>query len=181
MTSFFDKLSLKINGGKPKPVAPRPIDRPSLPAPAGKPDAPAPQPVSEAELLESQRLDVDIYQDAERVVIIALAAGVDPEDFDVTLDEENDLLSIRGVRKRPDVAHHAEGGEHHEPEGKFLQQECKWEPFFRKVVLPAEVDVVKAEAVFRKGVLIVTLPVLKIAEGRKLPVTEVLTAPKSPS
>jgi len=171
MTSFFDKLSLRLNGGKQK-APPRSFDRVAQFSPKkDQPNAPAAQ--NEEELLQSQRLDVDVFQDPARVIVYALAPGVDPNAFEVILDEENDVLSIRGVRKRPDVPPPPEGVK---PEdGKFIEQECAWEPFFRKVVLPAEVDPVKAEAVFTKGVLIVTLPILRVAEGRKLVVSEVLS------
>jgi HSP20 family molecular chaperone IbpA len=172
MTSFFDKLTLKMNGGKAKaPATARSLDPVAKFASShGKPNVA--QPALEEELLNSQRLDVDVYQDPVKIVVYALAPGVDPDAFDVILDEENDLLSIRGVRKRPEAA--PPGGDHKD-EGKFVQQECSWEPFFRKIVLPLEVDPVKAEAVFKKGVLIITLPILNVTEGRKLAVQEVLT------
>jgi HSP20 family molecular chaperone IbpA len=175
MTSFFDKLSQKLTGGKgrraPDPMAFFTAD-PKRPEP---PPAP-PGTASEEEILQSQRLDVDVYQDPGQICIYALAAGVDPSDFDITLDEENDLLAIRGVRKRPDPPKQ-EKAEAGELLGKFVQEECSWEPFFRKIVLPGEVDIIKAEAVLRKGILIITLPLLRTTEGRKLKVTEILSGP----
>ncbi len=177
MTSFFDKLSDKLNGTRRAAFGLRPPER-SAPSAAAKSAA---KPVDEEELLDRQRLAIDIYQNIAEVTIYALAAGVEPEDFDITLDDESDVLTIRGVRKRPAVKiAKAEdlGGRQASAadlEGKFIQQECVWEPFFRKVILPAEVDPVKAQAVFKKGVLIISLPILQVGVGRKLPVVEVLT------
>src|SRR3989344_3368187 len=98
MTSFFDKLSSKLSGGKGRGRAADPMAFfTAKPDPKAPPEPPPTEAPSEEELLQSQRLDVDVFQDAGRIIIYALAAGVDPDDFDITLDEENDLLSIRGV------------------------------------------------------------------------------------
>ena len=169
MTSFFDKLNEKMNGkgrqftgsksgGKSTPDA----------APDEKKKA-----QTVAEEIESEKLNVDVYQSTVEVVIYALAAGVDPDDFAVILDEENDMLTIKGTRKRPVKHKKEEAGK--EIEGKYVQEECIWMPFSRKIILPLEVDVVKAEAIFKKGVLIITLPILNVTEGRKLRVMETLT------
>jgi HSP20 family molecular chaperone IbpA len=170
MTSFFDKFNEKLNG-KLKQSA----------AKAGAKDAAADfskdknkqQLVTEE--LESEKLLVDVYHNSLEVVIYALAAGVDPNDFDVTLDEENDMLTIKGARKRP-LRRKKDEGMAKDPDGKFIEEGCSWTPFFRKIILPVEVDAVKAEAVFKKGVLIVSLPVLNITEGRKLTVVETLSS-----
>lgn len=168
MTSFFDKLNSKltaaVNG---KPSAGKGTSK------NGADDPPAAKAATIVDEAESQKLFVDVYQNPEEVIIYALAAGVDPGDFDVVIDEENDLITVRGERKRPMRAKSVAGKD---DLGKFIQQECEWNSFIRKIILPAEVDVVKAEAIFKKGVLVITLPILNISEGRKLKVVETLSS-----
>ena len=173
MTSFLDKLNGKLNGGGHARPAMARLHEMRVAEPP-KMDTRAP----EEEIMENQKLEVDVYQTPVEVIIYAQAAGVYPNEFDLTLDEENDVLVIRGTRQRPDETHRPLPGK--EADGKFLQQECIWEPFYRKIILPVEVDVVKAEAVFKKGVLVITLPVLKVSEGRKLTVQEQLSVPPPP-
>lgn len=179
MTSFLEKLNGKLNG-KGRPIG---SDR-SLPEKLNgltdlkKTPAASPEPTEE-ESASLHKLDIDVYQSPKSIIVFAQASGVDPAEFDVTLDEENDVLTIRGSRKRPDFERttNASG----EPDGRFIAQECAWEPFFRKIVLPQEVDVLKTEAIFRKGVLMITLPILRPSEGRKLKVVEMMSAVPQPT
>jgi HSP20 family molecular chaperone IbpA len=171
MTSFLDKLNGKLNGRRPGGAV-RPMER----LVSKTASATGATPKKEEELQATQSLSVDVYQGPNEIILYALAAGVDPEAFDLTLDEENDVLTIRGSRKR--IESEKQLAELKGGDGTFLQQECSWEPFYRKVILPASVDVVRAEALFRKGVLVITLPILKTRDGRKLKVVEMLSAPK---
>jgi HSP20 family molecular chaperone IbpA len=168
MTSFFDKLNGKLNTA---------VNGKSYAGNGAVKNAAADTTAVKASTIideaASQKLSVDVYQNPEEVIIYALAAGVDPGDFDVVIDEENDLITVRGERKRPARAKAVAGKD---DLGKFLQQECEWNSFIRKIILPTEVDIVKAEAVFKKGVLVITLPILNISEGRKLKVVETLTS-----
>lgn len=175
MTSFLEKLNEKLNGnGKGKHhFSPGAAFQKVLA------DAPKEAP-TDVEAIEAARLNVDVYQNSKEILVYALAAGVGPEDFEVMLDEENDMLTIRGTRKRPDDPMAVKASEQKEPDGKYVQEECAWDTFYRKIVLPAEVDVVKAEAIFKKGVLMVRLPILNLTGGRKLTVTEVTAAPPKP-
>ena len=173
MTSFLEKLNEKLNGnGKGRHhVTPGAAFQKVLAS------APKPPSLSDVETIEAARLNVDVYQSPKEVIIFALAAGVDPNDFEVLLDEENDMVTIRGTRKRPDDPNAVKPSEQKEPEGKYIQQECAWDTFYRKIILPAEVDVVQAEAVFKKGVLRIHLPILATTGGRKLKVTEITATP----
>jgi len=42
-------------------------------------------------------------------------------------------------------------------EDQYLYRECYWGPFSRSIILPAEVDSRKVEAIIENGVLTVTL------------------------
>ncbi|OGY99534.1 MAG: hypothetical protein A2945_01600 [Candidatus Liptonbacteria bacterium RIFCSPLOWO2_01_FULL_52_25] len=171
MTSFFDKLTEKLNG-KGKQAGGAAGGRRLLSDPAAEIQNEK-EKESVAVELARERLDVDVYQSPSEVTIYALAAGVDLSKFDVILDEENDLLTIKGERKRP--VRLKKGQTEKDLDGKYVTQECEWNSFVRKIILPMEVDIMKAEAVYKKGVLVVALPALKVAEGRHLKVTEALS------
>jgi HSP20 family protein len=70
------------------------------------------------------------------------------------IEIEGDILTIRGIRERP-----------FEEKGEYFTQECFWGPFSRKVILPVEVDVDKAEAQIKNGVL--TIRIKKVQKERK--------------
>jgi HSP20 family molecular chaperone IbpA len=174
MTTFLDKLNSKMRraAAETQQVPEEHIATTPTSAVAAQRAEAAPI----EDLSNHEPLNLDVFQAADGIVIFAQAGGVGPDDFDITLDEENDILTIRGVRKRPETATRTEGSGALAAEGKFILKEVSWAPFYRRLVLPTEVDIVKAEAVFKKGVLVITLPTLKITEGRKLKVVEVLSS-----
>ena len=92
-------------------------------------------------------LAVDIYETEKEVFIKTAIAGIKPEDLKLSLS--HDIVTIRGVR-------HDETTEGEERQ--YLCQECHWGAFSRTVILPAEIKVEKAEAVFKSGILLIKLP-----------------------
>ncbi|MCK5357729.1 MAG: Hsp20 family protein, partial [Elusimicrobiales bacterium] len=45
---------------------------------------------------------------------------------------------------------------------------CHWGPFYRQIILPQEVNVTEVEAKFKKGILILRLPLLRLQiNGKK--------------
>ena len=165
MTSFLDKLNEKL--GKNIPEPPKKGE-------AGEQKAMGITSGADA-FAKREELPIDLYQNPEEIIIYCPAAGVDPQDFEIILDEEKDQIVIRGNRTRPEKA--VRDPNVKDEDGRFLEQECKWEAVFRKVILPAEVDSSRAEALLRKGVLIIRLPILKPGEGVKLKVKEGLSGP----
>lgn len=97
-------------------------------------------------------LAIDLYQTDEDLVLQSAIAGVRPENLEIEI--EGDMLTIKGVRERPV-----------EEEVEYFIQECFWGPFSRKVILPVEVDVDKAEAQIKDGVL--TIKIKKVQKERK--------------
>lgn len=97
-------------------------------------------------------LAIDLYQTDEDIVLQSAIAGVKPENLEIEI--EGDMLTIKGVRERP-----------FEEKGEYFTQECFWGPFSRKVILPVEVDVDKAEAQIKDGVLIIRIK--KVQRERK--------------
>ncbi|KKP91827.1 MAG: Protein containing Heat shock protein Hsp20 protein [Parcubacteria group bacterium GW2011_GWA2_36_10] len=98
------------------------------------------------EIEEEGQLAVDVYQDKKNIIIKSTIAGVEPDDIDISID--NDMITIRGRReKQRDVA-----------EDDYFYQECYWGGFSRSIILPVEVDAEGIEASMRNGVLTITLP-----------------------
>ncbi len=98
------------------------------------------------ELTEEGQLSVDVYQDKANVVIRSTIAGVEPEDIDITFD--NDMITIRGKRKKDTSIR----------EENYFYQECYWGSFSRSIILPVEVQADKIKASIRNGVLTIVLP-----------------------
>jgi len=101
-------------------------------------------------------LVVDLCQTENDFYVIAPLAGVKKEEVDVEL--ENDVLTIKGERNHPLI----------EENLKFLQKECYWGKFSRKIILPEEIDPNNVEAYFKDGILIVKLPKLQKEKKRKI-------------
>jgi HSP20 family protein len=109
------------------------------------------------------QLDVDIYQTAEDIIIIAPIPGVEVSELDISIENENDVVTIKGRRDVPDVLEEQEDS----PSNKYLRQECQWGQFYRQIILPQEVNVSDVEAKFKKGILILKLPLLRLQNSRK--------------
>jgi HSP20 family molecular chaperone IbpA len=162
MASFLDRLNEKLNDS----ATAHPADG------AGKAGGNVKIAVAPAgpELL-SRQLDVDVYSCPQAVIIFAQLPGADPGNVSATLDPDGDTIVITGERKRPVIW----GGSDRKElldSGKWVQTECKWEKFYRKIILPAEVDVTAMQAYTQYGVLILHLPTLKLAGGRTIPISE---------
>jgi HSP20 family protein len=88
---------------------------------------------------------VNLSEDADHIYVQAELPGVDPQDLDITLKDQN--LVLRGERKIP-----AE-----EKNVNYHRRERE-SGFFRRVLrLPAPVDANKVQATCQDGVLTITL------------------------
>ncbi|MCP6719423.1 MAG: Hsp20/alpha crystallin family protein [Patescibacteria group bacterium] len=127
--------------------------------PAKKPPVSVSAPVdkkTEDKLPEPEgQLAIDIYQTDLDLVIRSAIAGVKVKDLDLSIEE--DLLTIRGERKRPD-----------KEEGDYFSQECYWGPFSREIILPVEIDPGRVEATLKEGVLIIRIPKILRENKRKI-------------
>ena len=103
----------------------------------------------EEEIEEEGQLSVDVYQDKDSVIIKSTIAGVEPEDVDVSVD--NDMITIRGRRERDRTVE----------EDNYFYQECYWGSFSRSIILPVEIVPDKIDATIRNGILTVKLPKAK--------------------
>lgn len=110
------------------------------------------------------QLDVDVYQTTNLIVVYAQAAGAELSDIHVSIEGDADVVLIEGKRLRPEYLAFPK----RKPEGSFFTEECVWGDFYRRIILPESVDIAKAEAKVKNGVLVLVLPLLKPEEKEKV-------------
>ncbi len=103
--------------------------------------------------IEEVTPSVDIYEDADNVVVKAELPGMKKEDIDVTLTE--DTITISGEKKKEEKVQRKD----------YFRLERSYGSFSRSFRLPKEVQADKAKAKFKDGVLEIKIP--KTAEAKK--------------
>ncbi len=120
-------------------------DEAALPAES---EAPAAAPAAEDEWDEDEnvpgQLAVDVYETKEKLVVKARTAGVNKNDLDVSISDNQ--LTVRGTLS---------SGSEEGVENYFLQ-ECYWGEFSRTIALPVPVKEEEIEAVLKDGVLTIS-------------------------
>ncbi len=96
---------------------------------------------------------VDVKEDEKEVVVKAELPGIDEKDIDVVLTDQ--ALTLKGEKKE----------EKEDKDKGYYRMERSYGAFRREIPLPAGIDAKKVEAVFKNGLLTVTLP--KTEESRK--------------
>jgi len=142
--SFLDKLKVKIEEGKDSMT-----------------EVKTGQPKKSSGFTQ---LDVDIFQTPTEIIIYAPIPGVSIEEIDISIENENDVVTIQGKRELPKLQEEESG---QDVSKKYLRQECQWGPFYRQIILPQEVNVQEVQAKFKKGVLVLRLPLLRLQGGGK--------------
>ena len=110
-----------------------------------KPKNTAPSPAGDI-FDQDGELVVDVFETNSDFVVLAAIAGVQIKDLDISL--EKDMMVIKGNRCDPHV----------DSDKKYFYQECYWGPFSRKIVLPENIDIDRADAQMDKGVLTIKIP-----------------------
>ena len=95
---------------------------------------------------------VDIYEDAQKVVLKLEVPGIEEKDLDIRV--ENQTLTVKGERKF----------EAEEKEQNFHRIERRYGSFFRAFTLPTSVDTENVKAGYQAGVL--KLELTKKAEAQ---------------
>ncbi|MCX6718723.1 MAG: Hsp20 family protein [Candidatus Staskawiczbacteria bacterium] len=103
---------------------------------------------------EVGELVVDVFETSADFVVSAAIAGIQIKDLDISL--EKDMMVIKGDRCNP----------HSDPDKKYFYQECYWGPFSRKIILPENIDIDKADAQIDKGILTVKIPKNEPSNGK---------------
>lgn len=111
------------------------------------------------------QLPVDVQQSDSEIVIYAQVPGTEIKNLDVSIEGDNDVITISGSSVRPtELAGMAPEGEAIIKQGRvaghedFTLEECVWGKFFRQIILPQEVDATAAQAKVKDGVLVLHLP-----------------------
>ncbi len=110
------------------------------------------------------QLHVDVYQTEQIIVVYAQSAGADMNDVHVSIEGDADIVLIEGKRIRPEYIVFPKK----KIKGAFVAEECVWGDFYRRIILPESVNIEKAEAKIKNGVLILMLPLLKPNEKEKV-------------
>ena len=99
----------------------------------------------------------DIIEDESSLVMVLDLPGADPESLNVTLDKRVLRIAGRSASSRP--------------EGYTLQHAEYWDGNYeRSFVISEPIDVAKIEAIFKDGVLRLTLPKATPAPAAKISV-----------
>lgn len=108
------------------------------------------------------QLDVDIYETPNKYYILTPIAGVDIKTVDISVGEENDVMIIQGKKRSPIE-------KIQETEKNLVQHhsECQWGDFYRQIILPQEVNPEKIEAYEERGMLVVSLPLLRLEKAKR--------------
>jgi len=101
---------------------------------------------------------LDLYQNSENVVTIVELPGMRTEDIEISLHDGT--LTISGERKRE-----TSNGERAERTERYIGK------FRRSIMLPTHVDANKVSAIYRDGILTVTLPKAEEAKPKQIPVS----------
>ncbi|HEX7126266.1 MAG TPA: Hsp20/alpha crystallin family protein [Thermodesulfobacteriota bacterium] len=101
---------------------------------------------------------VDVYENADRYVVVAELPGLTKDDVQIEL--KDNVLTLKGERKFAD---------------EFKDQTCHrmeraYGQFVRSFSIPAQVEAGKVEARFKDGVLTVTIPKAAAAKPRVIPI-----------
>jgi len=104
-------------------------------------------------------LAAELWEDQDRILVRLEAPGMKKSDFVIEIEE--DFLVVRGEKRIS----------REERQGRCHVLECAYGVFERAIPLPAPVDRAKARARYRRGVLLVELPMRAASSGtRRIPI-----------
>ncbi len=104
-------------------------------------------------------LAIDVFQTDKALIIQSPIAGVEKDDLDIYL--EDDILIIRGERKREDIGEEIKDKD-------FFTQECYWGQFSRSLRLPLDnIDTDNISASMKNGILTIVIPKIEKSKSKK--------------
>ena len=105
-------------------------------------------------------LAIDVFQTDKALIVQSPIAGVEKDDLDIYL--EDDILIIRGERKREDI-------EEEIKDKDFFTQECYWGQFSRSLRLPLDnLDTDNISASMKNGILTIVIPKIEKSKSKKI-------------
>ncbi len=108
---------------------------------------------SESEVIEPL---ADVAESDAEVTVKMAIPGVDKDQIQISVD--NGMLDVHGETRK----------ESEEKKKNYYRQEIRYGAFRRAVTLPAAVDVDKAAATLKDGMLTITMPKSKAAKGHHI-------------
>lgn len=106
---------------------------------------------------EVPQLTIDVYRKGDFIFIISTVAGVGPGDLDISID--NNVLYIRGVRRKP----------YNDKECDVLLSECFFGEFSREITINEKIVIEGITARIKDGILTIVIPIQKVL-SRKISV-----------
>lgn len=101
---------------------------------------------------------VDVYEDADAIIIKADLPGMKQEEIDIEMN--NETLSIKGERKFEDD----------QRRDKYVRIERQYGVFQRSFTIGIAIEADKIKAVYKNGILELTLPKAEVTKPRKVQV-----------
>lgn len=115
------------------------------------------KPIEEKNWPEDEgQLVIDAYRENDNFVIRSPIAGIKTEEVSITF--ENDMIIIKGERKRPES----------DDNKSYFIRECYWGNFSREMVLPVEVDEQRTKAKIENGILKIVMPIIEKRKTKKV-------------
>lgn len=102
------------------------------------------------------KLNADVYQDKDNVIVEMDVPGVKEENLDIAV--ENDVLTVSGNREEKKEVKRED----------YYRKETRCGSFSRSIILPMQVKSSEAKANFKKGVLKITLPKADEIKSKKI-------------
>ena len=112
----------------------------------------------EWDIADYPETEMDVYEENDNVIIKLKAPGFEEKNMDITI--EDGVLTITGKSEKKE--------EDEDKDRKYYRKEISSQSFTRRVDLPVRVKAEKAEAVFKNGVLKLTLPKAEEAKPKSI-------------
>lgn len=112
---------------------------------------------------------INVLETEKEYKVEVAAPGMTKEDFNVHIDEENNLV----ISMEKKTENKEEGNEENKAEGRYLRREFSYSQFQQTMILPDDVDKERIEAHVENGVLQIELP--KYTEQEKEKAKRVIT------
>ena len=107
---------------------------------------------------------INVFETEKEYKVELAAPGMTKEDFNVHIDEENNL--VISMEKKTESKE--EGNKDEKREGRYLRREFSYSKFQQTMILPDDVDKEKISAKVEHGVLTVDVPKKAPVETAKL-------------
>ena len=111
-------------------------------------------------IINEGELSIDAYETDKEIVVQSTIGGVEAKDLDISVD--GDMLIIKGKRQSAEQI-----------EAKnYILKECYWGRFSKQILLPQKVEIKKAKAVVKNGILTLRIPKVNKSLSKKIKIED---------